>query len=117
MNTLKEAIEDLLNNRELTVDEATDKHFAPDFRQRTNGSWDERVTVIARITDLREVIAQATITGLNEFDNIKSCAERHIIELVKHDGERICQEVYIFAERGHDLRFSKIEETILNLDT
>ena len=53
MSKLKEAIEDLLNNRKLTVEEAADKHFTPDFRQRTNGSWDDRIAVIARITDLR----------------------------------------------------------------
>ncbi len=117
MSTLKEAIEDLLNNRELTVDEAADKHFSPDFRQRTNGSWDDRIAVIARITVLREVIVQITVTILNEFDNAKSYAERHIIEMVKHDGERICQEVYVFAERDNDQRFTQIEETTLKLDT
>ncbi|MGV2873824.1 hypothetical protein [Colwellia sp. E150_009] len=117
MSKLKEAIEDLLNNRKLTVDEAADKHFTPNFRQRTNGSWDDRITVIARITELRKVIAQVTITVLNEFDNAKSYAERHIIEIVKHDGERICQEVYVFAERENNQRFIRIEETTLKLDT
>ncbi|WP_428239581.1 hypothetical protein [Gynuella sp.] len=117
MSRLKDAIEDLLNNRKLTVDEAADKHFTPDFRQRTNGRWEDRTTVIARLTDFRKVIAQATVTILNEFDNAKSYAERHIIEIVTHDGERICQEVYVFAERDNDQRFTKIEETTLKLDT
>lgn len=117
MSKLKEAIEGLLNNRKLTVDEAADKHFTPNFRQRTNGSWDDRIAVIARITALREVIAQVTVTVLNEFDNATSYAERHIIEMLKHDGERIYQEVYVFAARDNDQRFTQIEEITLKLDT
>jgi hypothetical protein len=35
MTTIKHAIEDLLNNRRLTADEAVDRHFGPTFRQRT----------------------------------------------------------------------------------
>ncbi|CAN7300480.1 hypothetical protein [Caballeronia sp. LjRoot31] len=43
-------------------------------------------------------------------------AERHVVDLIKRDGERILQEVYLFAERDPDGRFARIEETTLMLE-
>jgi len=56
MTTIKDAIDDLFNHPQLPSGEAVDRHFAPGFRQRTNGAWDERSTFLARIDDLREVV-------------------------------------------------------------
>lgn len=115
MTILKNVVEDLLNNRQLTADEAVDRHFAPSFRQRTNGSWDDRATFLTRIAGLREVVKHATIAVLDELVDDDRYAERHIVDLVKHDGERIVQEVYVFAKRNPDGRFTRIEETTLAL--
>ena len=41
--------------------------------------------------------------------------ERHVVELLKHDGERVVHEVYLFAQRDPDGRFNRIEETTLKL--
>jgi hypothetical protein len=100
MTTIKHAIEDLINNRELTAVEAVDRHFGPFFRQRTNGVWDDRPAVLARIVLLREVVDQANVTVLDELVDGDRYAERHIVDLVNRDGGRIVQEVYVFAERG-----------------
>lgn len=116
MSTIKEAVEDLFNNPQLSADEAINRHFGPDFRQRTNGSWDERPAFLARIVALREIVKHATITVLDELVDGERYAERHVVDLVKHDGERIRQEVYLFAERDRDGRFARIEETALILD-
>lgn len=116
MSTIQEAIEDLFNNRQLSADEAINRHFGPDFRQRTNGSWDDRSTFLARIIHLRETAKHATITVLDELVDGERYAERHIIDLVRHDGERIRLEVYIFARRDPAGRFTRIEETTLILD-
>lgn len=115
MSTIKDAVEDLLNNRRLTVDEAVDRHFAPSFRQRTNGSWDDRAAFRARIVLLREVVEHTTITVLDELVAADHYAERHVVDLVKRDGERIVQEVYVFAERDPDGRFIRIEEATVML--
>lgn len=116
MSTIKEAIEDLFNNPQLSADKAIDRHFGPDFRQRTNGSWDDRPAFSARIAHLREIVKHATITVLDELVDGERYAERHIVDLVRHDGERIRQEVYVFAQRDPDGRFARIEETTLILD-
>lgn len=108
--TIKAAIDDLLNNRQLSVEEAADRHFAPGFRQRTNGSWDDRSAFLSRITELREVVERATVTVLDELGDGERYAERHLIELARRDGEHIAQEVLLFAERDSAGRFVRIEE-------
>lgn len=115
MSALKQAIDDLFDPR-LTAEAALDRHFAPSFRQRVNGSWDDRCAFLARIVSFREVVERATITALDEFVDGRRYAERHVVDLLKRSGERILQEVYVFAERDRDGRFIRIEETTLVLD-
>ncbi len=115
MTTIKDAFDDLLNNQQLPADEAVDLHFAPTFRQRTNGSWDDRAGFLAHIVDLRKVVEHASITILDELTDANRYAERHVVDLVQRDGKRILQEVYVFAERDSDGRFVRIEETTLML--
>jgi hypothetical protein len=116
MTTIKDAVEDLLDPRRLTVEEAANRHFGPTFRQRTNGRWDDRDAFLARIALLRESVDHATITVLDELGEAGRYAERHVVELVRRDGTRIVQEVYVFAERDPDGRFVRIEEATVPLD-
>lgn len=117
MTSIKDAVEDLLNNRQLSVDEAVDRHFGPTFCQRTNGSWDDRAAFVARIVLFREVVEHATITILDELTDANRYAERHVIDLLMRDGERMRQEVYVFGERDADGRFARIEEMTLRLQS
>jgi hypothetical protein len=110
MNTIKKAVEDLLNNRKLSVDEAVDRHFGPTFRQRTNGKWDDRDVLRTRIEQYREVVEHSTVTVLDEHFDGTRYAERHVVDLVMRDGARIVQEIYVFAQRDPDGRFNRIEE-------
>lgn len=116
MTTIKDAVEDLFNHQTLSVEEAVDRHYAPSFRQRTNGTWDERPAFLARIAGLREVVDHVGITVLDEVTEAGRYAERHIADLVQRDGTRVRQEVYVFAERDSDGRFVRIEESTLTLD-
>jgi hypothetical protein len=43
------ALTDLLFTPGLGLEEAADRHFAPDYRQRTDGRWDDRQTFLAHI--------------------------------------------------------------------
>lgn len=117
MTTIKDAVDDLFNNQQLPADEAVDRHYAPAFRQRTNGSWDDRAGLLARVVELRKVVKHATITLLDELADGDRYAERHVVELVQRDGERVRQEVYVFADRDSDGRFARIEETTLMLES
>ena len=69
-----------------------------------------------RISDFRDVVEHATITVLDELDDADRYAERHVIDLLKRDGGRIRQEIYVFATRDPDGRFARIEETTLMLE-
>jgi hypothetical protein len=117
MTIIKDAINDMFNNPQLTAEEAVERHFDPSFRQRVNGNWDDRSAFLARIVLFREIVEHATITVLDEFSDGDRYAERHVIDLAMRDGERIRQEVYLFAERGPDGRFSRIEEATLRLES
>jgi hypothetical protein len=82
MTTLKDALADLLQNPGLSVDEAAARHISPDFRQRTNGQWDDRVGFLARIAHVRSETRHVTITVLDELHDGSRYAERHIIDLL-----------------------------------
>jgi hypothetical protein len=110
MTTLRDALADLLENHDLPVDEAADRHISPDFRQRTNGQWDDRAGFLARITHLRSNTQEVTITVLDEITDGSRYAERHLIDLLGADGRRFVHEVYVFAALDSDGRFVRIEE-------
>ena len=63
-----------------------DRHYIPAFRQRTNGSWDDRAALIARADEFRKHIEHATVTVLDELIDGEHYAERHVIDLLQRDG-------------------------------
>ena len=113
MTSLKDAVEDLLNHRHLSVEQAADRHFAPGFRQRTNGHWDDRDTFVARIAQFREIVEHASITVLDELADGPRYAERHRIELqrrVHHAGELGGEQLEVAQVcRGHGERAASRE--------
>ncbi len=111
MTTIKDAVDDLFNDHQLSAEEAVDRHFGPTFRQRVNGKVDDRAAFLARMVDIREAVEHATITVLDELTDGNRYAERHVVDLVQRDGARVSQEVFVFAERDSDGRFVWIEET------
>ncbi len=113
MTTLRDAPPDLLEHRKVPLDEAADRHIGSDFRQRTNGQWDDRAGFLARIADLRGNIQRFTMTVLDEIIDGDRYAERHVIDLLFSDGRRVVQEVYLFAALDSDGRFERIEEVSL----
>jgi len=110
MSVLKQAIDDLFDPR-LAVEEAFGRHFSAAFRQRVDGAgWTDRDGFIAGIAAAREAVDHVAVTVLDELADGDRYAERHRIELVRRDGGRTVQEVYVFAERDADGRFTRIEE-------
>ena len=112
---IQSALTDLLFRPELDLVTATDRHFAPDYRQRTDGRWDERDGFIEHIAHLRSIIAGGAVRVLDEFRDGARYADRHVVEIVKRDGSRVEMEVYVFAEFAADGRFRRVEETTLML--
>ena len=90
--TVAVALDELLDST-LPLDDAIDRHFSPTYRQRTNGSWDDRDEFAAHIAHLRTLVQHATVTVLDELYNGDAFAERHVIDIVKVDGGRVIQEV------------------------
>ncbi|WP_115563348.1 nuclear transport factor 2 family protein [Xanthomonas arboricola] len=111
-NVLKAAVEDLLNNRQLSVEEAMDRHFSPDFRQCTNGLREDRTAVSERIVQLRDDLQHATFVVRDEFCCGNRYAQRHTIALAMRNGPALALDVYVFAERDADGRFLWIDEAV-----
>ncbi|MGW1077347.1 nuclear transport factor 2 family protein [Streptomyces sp. NPDC002537] len=109
------ALTDLVFNPDITVEEAADRHFAPDYRQRTNGQWDDRVGFVEHITHLRTIVADGRVEVHDELYDGTKYADRHTVHVTKKDGSTVRMEVYVFGDLAPDGRFSRIEETTLLL--
>ncbi|MEU9132636.1 nuclear transport factor 2 family protein [Kitasatospora sp. NPDC048540] len=113
---IRAALTDLLLTPGLDLDEAADRHFAPDYRQRTDGRWDDRTGFLTHIAHLRKVVAHGTVTVHDELVDGDRYADRHTVTVTKVDGSTVRMEVYLFAEFAPDGRFRRVEETTLMLE-
>ena len=109
------ALTDLLFTPGLTLEEAADRHFAPEYRQRTDGRWDDRTEFLTHIGHLREVVADGSVEVHEELRTDRHYADRHTVRVAKKDGSTVQMEVYLFADFAPDGRFRRIEETTLLL--
>ncbi|MEU6084415.1 nuclear transport factor 2 family protein [Streptomyces sp. NPDC047108] len=109
------ALTDLLFTPGLDLNEAADRHFAPDYRQRTDGSWDDRTAWLDHMAHLRRVVADGSVRVHEELVNGRLYADRHTVDVTKTDGTTVSMEVYLFGEFAPDGRFRRIEETTLML--
>ncbi|MCX4632039.1 nuclear transport factor 2 family protein [Streptomyces sp. NBC_01443] len=107
------AINDLLFSPGVDLAEAVDRHFTPDYRQRTNGVWSDRTSFARHITRLRSLIRSGHIEVHDELRDGLRYADRHTVTLSHHDGHTSRTEVYLFAELASDGRFQRVEETTL----
>ncbi|MFB7630321.1 nuclear transport factor 2 family protein [Streptomyces sp. NPDC056149] len=110
------ALTDLLFTPGLSLEAAADRHFAPDYRQRTDGRWDDRQEFLAHISHLRQVVAGGSVQVHDELTAGDRYADRHTVNVTKNDGATVRMEVYLFAEFAPDGRFRRIEETTLMLE-
>lgn len=114
MTDIKTALTDLLD-QDLPLEDALDRHFAPDYQQRTDGTWSDRAVFADHIAHLRSIIRSAAINVIDEHQDGTRYADRHTVDIAKADGGRVVQEVYLFGQFAADGRFLRIEETTLML--
>lgn len=110
------ALDELLNRQDLPLEAVIDHHFSPEYRQRTNGCWDDRAGFTRHARKLREIVASARIEMLDELRDGTRYADRHRVHIAKRDGTHVVQEVYLFAELDINGRFLRVEETTLMLE-
>ncbi|MEU7067759.1 nuclear transport factor 2 family protein [Streptomyces sp. NPDC051578] len=113
---IEAALNDLIFNRDLTVQEAADLHFTPEYRQRTDGEWADRAGFVEHITHVRGVVAGGHVEVHEELYDGSRYADRHTAHITKKDGSTVRMEVYVFADLAPDGRFDRIEETTLMLE-
>ena len=113
---IRSALDDILNQQRRPLEDVLDRHFSPDYRQRTNGHWDDREAFAQHARKLREVVASARIEVLDELRDGQRYADHHRVHVSKRDGTQVVQEVYLFAELDAEGRFARIEEITLMLE-
>ncbi|AFK00417.1 nuclear transport factor 2 family protein [Cronobacter sakazakii] len=114
--TIDTVLNALLNQQERPLEDVLDSYFSPDYRQRTDGAWDDRQGFAHHARKLRELISFASIDVLDELRDGRRYATRHRVQCTKRDGEEVVMEVYMFAETDNEGRFTRIEETTLMLE-
>jgi hypothetical protein len=110
------ALDALLNQKHLPLEEVLVRYFSADYRQRTNGHWDDRAGFVLHARKLRELVASARIEVLEELCDGDRYADRHRVHVRKHDGTELVQEVYLFAQLDGSGRFRRVEEVTLMLE-
>ncbi|MCG6499823.1 nuclear transport factor 2 family protein [Kitasatospora sp. A2-31] len=113
---VRAALTDLLLTPGLALDEAAERHFAPDYRQRTDGDWADRTEFLEHIAHLRTVVVGGSVEVHDELVDGDRYADRHTMTVAKADGSTVRMEVYLFGEFAPDGRFRRIEETTLMLE-
>ncbi|MER7731683.1 nuclear transport factor 2 family protein [Streptomyces erythrochromogenes] len=107
------AINDLLFTPGLDLDEAVERHFTPDYRQRTDGVWGDRASFVQHMTRLRTLVRSGDIEVHDELRDGPRYADRHTVTITQHNGRTSRTEVYLFARMAPDGRFQSVEETTL----
>ncbi|KJY16936.1 MULTISPECIES: nuclear transport factor 2 family protein [unclassified Streptomyces] len=107
------AITDLLFTPGLDLTEALDRHFTPDYRQRTDGVWSDRTDFVKHMTRLRSLVRDGHIEVHDELRDGERYADRHTVTVTQHNGRTSSTEVYLFARMAPDGRFQSVEETTL----
>lgn len=108
-------LDEIINQQELPLEKVLDRHFSPNYRQRTNDSWEDREGFAHHARKLREICVFARIDVLDELRHRNLYATRHRVQCTKRDGTEVVMEVYMFAETDESGRFQRIEETTLML--
>ncbi|MFD5621263.1 nuclear transport factor 2 family protein [Streptomyces yangpuensis] len=107
------ALDDLLFTPGLDLTEAVDRHFTPDYRQRTDGVWSDRASFVQHMTRLRTLVRSGSVEVHDELRDGTRYADRHTVTLTQHNGRTSRTEVYLFARMAPDGRFQSVEETTL----
>ncbi|MEG5552317.1 nuclear transport factor 2 family protein [Enterobacter wuhouensis] len=117
MNTkrIHQILDELLNQHELPLEATVDRYFATEYRQKTNGQWDDRKNFVLHMSHLREILKSAEINVLDELRDGDRYATHHKITANKRDGACVIMEVYMFATLDAEGRFTRVEETTLML--
>jgi hypothetical protein len=110
---MAQVLDELLNERGTPVEEVMVRHFAPTYRQRTDGTWAEWRRVAENLTRIRSVVRSVHIELLDEVVDGRAYADRHVLTVEMTDGTSQVRESYVFGRRAEDGRFEHINEVTL----
>lgn len=107
--TLSRALTDLFDPATDPV-VAVERHYAPDYRHRIDGTWVGRAEFLDQVQALRTTIRGVRVSVLDELRTGDSYAERHVVELTAAGGSTSRTEVFVFGSYAPDGRFRTLHE-------
>lgn len=116
MNLIKAMVDEVFGRPDRDVSDILAGHVAQPFRQRTDGVWEDRTTVVKRLETLRESAREVRVRVISEFIDARSYAERHVVTVITNDDTSVSKEVFVFGELDEDGRFLSIEELSTEAD-
>lgn len=108
---ISDAIRDVAFEPSLSVEEAVDKYYAPDFTHHSDGKVLDRDGFLRMVTGIRGRVAEGEVTVLDEFFDDDKYAERHRYRMTLTDGTVVHRELFYFATFAEDGRFRTVHET------
>ncbi|MHC3774483.1 nuclear transport factor 2 family protein [Pantoea agglomerans] len=115
MISIANVLDEIINQQEMALEGILDRHFSPDYRQRTNNEWEGLDSFARHARKLREIIVSGKIEVHDELREGNLYATRHRVLCTKRNGEKVDMEVYMFAETDNLGRFIRIEEATMML--
>jgi SAM-dependent methyltransferase len=113
MTGMATVLNELLNERDTPVEEVMARHFAPAYRQRTDGIWADWDQVAQNLTRIRTAIRSVKIEMSDELTDGRAYADRHVLTVEMTDGTSQVRESYLFGRLAEDGRFEQIDEVTL----
>src|SRR5690242_18416575 len=112
---ISDALRDLIFDQSMSVEDAIDTYFAPNFVHRNSGKSLTRAEFAAMAAQAREQIAKGDITVLDEFRDGDRYSERHVLDYTNVDGgvERLV--IYLIGRYAADGRFRELNEAGFSL--
>lgn len=115
MISIANVLDEIINQQEIALEGILNRHFSPDYRQRTDNKWEGLDSFARHARKLREIIASGRIVVHDELREGNLYATRHRVFCIKRNGEKVEMEVYMFAETDDSGRFIRIEEATMML--
>jgi hypothetical protein len=108
---ISDAIRAVAFEPSLTVEQAVDQYYAPDFTHQSDGRTLDRAGFLQMVTGIRSRVAEGEVTVLDEFFEGANYAERHRYRMTLTDGTTVHREMFYFATFAEDGRFRTVHET------
>ncbi|KAJ1545277.1 hypothetical protein HK405_004798 [Cladochytrium tenue] len=110
--TVQSILSEVILDRSTPVRDAVDRYFAPGYIQVTDGAVSDREAFITHVEAVRGHIQSGELKVVDfVLDPARGVfADRHVVKVVKNDGNASELDVYMFGRLDGDGRITEVNE-------